>query len=104
MTSKNMNVESESHFKDCVIRDLRSVPDTWFYKTQEVGRKGIPDIIACIKGKFVAIELKREGNKPTPLQDLTLTRIRATKGLAFWTSPSQWPEHRKMLDDLYRTL
>ena len=31
-------------------------------------RAGIPDIIACIKGRFIGIEVKDEGNKPSELQ------------------------------------
>jgi Holliday junction resolvase len=30
---------------------------------------GVPDIIGCYKGHFVAIEVKVEGNKPTRLQE-----------------------------------
>ena len=31
-------------------------------------RAGIPDIIACFNGKFIGIEVKDEGNKPSELQ------------------------------------
>lgn len=29
---------------------------------------GIPDIIACYKGRFIGIEAKEPGNKPSELQ------------------------------------
>jgi Holliday junction resolvase len=32
------------------------------------GASGVPDIIACYKGRFIAIECKAGNNKPTALQ------------------------------------
>jgi len=31
-------------------------------------RRGIPDILGCYRGRFVGIEVKEKGNKPTMLQ------------------------------------
>lgn len=36
---------------------------------------GIPDIIGCWKGRFIAIELKIPGEVPTQLQVITLEAI-----------------------------
>lgn len=33
-----------------------------------IGRNGIPDRLACYHGRFLALELKAPGNKPTRLQ------------------------------------
>lgn len=40
----------------------------WFFKTSgnAAQRSGIPDIICCIKGHFIAIETKREDGSGTP--------------------------------------
>ena len=46
------------------------------------GRKGIPDIIACYKGKFVGIECKAGKNKPTKLQQIELNKIQDAEGIA----------------------
>jgi hypothetical protein len=43
------------------------------------------DILCCIKGKFVGIEVKTPGKKPTPRQISTITRIIEASGMAFWT-------------------
>lgn len=48
-----------------------------------MGRAGIPDIIACYDGKFVAFECKAGKNKPTALQEREMDSIRKAKGLAF---------------------
>jgi len=39
------------------------------------GSSGVPDIIACYQGRFIGIECKANGNKPTDLQQKNLTDI-----------------------------
>lgn len=46
------------------------------------GRKGIPDIVGCVNGRFFAIECKAKGNVPTALQQEELRRIREAGGVA----------------------
>ena len=48
-----------------------------------MGRAGIPDIIACYNGLFLAIECKAGKGKTTALQEREINAIRAAKGLAF---------------------
>lgn len=48
-----------------------------------MGRAGIPDIIACYEGKFVAFECKAGRGKTTALQEREINAIRTAKGLAF---------------------
>ena len=45
------------------------------------GRAGIPDIIACVNGFFLAIECKAGKGKTTALQDRELEDIRAAGGI-----------------------
>lgn len=44
---------------------------------------GNPDIICCLQGRFVAIEVKQPGKRPTQLQKLKMERITAAGGVAF---------------------
>lgn len=46
---------------------------------------GVSDILACYKGRFVAIEVKSEGSKPTDHQLAFLKRIEEAGGIALWT-------------------
>jgi len=39
------------------------------------GSSGVPDIIACYQGRFIGIECKANGNKPTDLQQKNLIDI-----------------------------
>lgn len=54
----------------------------FFPAANGLGRAGIPDIIACAWGSFLAIECKAGKGVTTALQDRELTRIRAAGGLA----------------------
>lgn len=49
-----------------------------------MGRHGIPDIVACAQGRFLAIETKREGRgyDTTPLQRQCLDEIAQAGGAA----------------------
>ena len=48
-----------------------------------MGRAGVPDVIGCYQGRFVAFECKAGNNKPTALQEREMHAIRAARGLAF---------------------
>jgi len=47
-----------------------------------MGRAGIPDIICCANGKFLAIECKAGKGTTTALQERELAAIRAAGGVA----------------------
>jgi hypothetical protein len=49
--------------------------------THGYGSSGVPDIIVCMQGRFIGIECKAKGNKPTALQMRNLVAI-ATSGIA----------------------
>ena len=46
------------------------------------GTAGIPDIIACVDGRFFGFEVKTVDGKPTKLQEATIRRIQASGGTA----------------------
>lgn len=50
--------------------------------THGYGASGIPDIVACYEGVFVAIECKAGSNKPTPLQVQHIEAILKAGGIA----------------------
>lgn len=57
----------------------------WFFKVHGsiFQPSGIPDILACINGKFVAIEVKRsDGGVVSPLQKAQIQKIKENGGLA----------------------
>ena len=46
------------------------------------GRSGVPDIIACYRGRFIGIECKAGTNKPTELQKKEIAKIQKAQGSA----------------------
>ncbi len=54
----------------------------FFPATGGFGRSGIPDIVCCYKGKFIGIECKANGKKPTALQQSNLEEIVNNGGIA----------------------
>ena len=95
---------SESTLKKRVMRDLRSLPYIWVLKTQERSVLGIPDLIICVKGRFVSIELKRSGEKPEPIQIARINEIRRAGGLAIWSDPDRWPFQFDLLKRFFALL
>ena len=74
---------SEKRLKEKVLRMLKSeFRDAWVYKTSDRWRSGIPDILICHKGCFVATELKAGRYKATKLQRYVLEMIRRAGGRA----------------------
>lgn len=62
-----------------------------------MGRAGIPDIIACYNGLFVAFECKANGNKPTALQQREIDTIRKARGIAFVVDENNVDEIKELL-------
>lgn len=52
-------------------------------------KAGVSDILACVKGRFVAIEVKKPGEKPTDLQENFINAINSIGGFAFWSDNLQ---------------
>ena len=67
-----------------ILRHLKTMPRCFAWKTHGgmYGTAGIPDIIACIDGRFYAFEVKQPGGRLTRLQEVTLKKIRAAGGVA----------------------
>lgn len=66
------------------IRDhLRSLGARVFSPVQRGMGGPALDIIACVNGKYVEIEAKNEGKKPTPRQEATAKEVVRAGGVAF---------------------
>ena len=67
-----------------IRRYLATVPECFFWKEHggQYGTAGIPDIIVCHRGRFIALEAKVGRNQPTRLQAATIVQIRHAGGIA----------------------
>ncbi len=65
-----------------VLKDSTGVfllEGTWWYVRVTAG---IPDIIACVNGRFIAFEVKTPSGKATKLQEATIRKILNAGGVA----------------------
>lgn len=71
----------ESAIVRSILAELK--PLGWFVKIHggPYQSAGIPDIIGVMGGRFVAIEVKRPGEVPTPIQRLVMRRIAEAGGI-----------------------
>ena len=67
-----------------IIKYLKTLPQTFVWKEHGgmYGTAGIPDVICCHKGMFVAFEVKTDTGKATLLQEITLRKITEAGGIA----------------------
>jgi Holliday junction resolvase len=73
----------EKKVKDKVVKILKENEVYYFFPaTYGMGRSGVPDIICCVNGRFLAIECKAGDNKPTVLQQRELKAIADAGGSA----------------------
>lgn len=63
-------------------------------------RSGVPDLLCCINGYFVAVEVKAPKGKPTALQIHNCTEIRVAGGFAFILYPSGFEEFKRFIKKL----
>ena len=76
----------EKDITNKIIKYLKTVPDMFCWKQHGGGpysTAGLPDLICCYKGRFIAFEVKTADGKLTKLQESTITKIKAAKVEAF---------------------
>ena len=96
----------ESKFKEQVKKDLDSLDKTYYFVKEAGAIRGIPDIIACINGKFVALELKRNKQEALKsagrivLQRHNIRKIHKAGGEALIVWPETWDVALRILQNL----
>lgn len=67
-----------------VVRKILTELGVYYFSpaSNGYGRAGIPDIICCVNGRFLAIECKAGNGKTTALQDREIAAIQAARGEA----------------------
>lgn len=85
-----MAKKAETKLKESVLSALHSLPNAWVTKIQQVSIRGTPDIIGCINGYFIAIELKTDSGELDPLQEFVLNQIAESGGVGLVVTPKNW--------------
>ena len=94
---------AEKQFENKIKAYLRT-RDAYFVKffANAFTRSGVPDILACVNGHFVGIEVKAKDGRPSELQLHNIRKIREAGGFAFVLYPSAYDKFTKFINGLDR--
>lgn len=94
-----MAATPEAKVKAAVTKTLKA-NSVWYFApaSNGMGRAGIPDIICCVSGRFLAIECKAGKGKTTALQDREIEAIRGAGGMAIVVNEANLDAVQKSID------
>lgn len=81
MLNQQNDYKNEAELTKKVKQYLDKQPDVFYKKISDRFQNGISDILACVNGHFVAIELKAKNYKATPQQLLFIKQVQNTGGI-----------------------
>lgn len=92
----------EKNFENRVKAFLKA-QGCWFIKYWGGGqftKAGIPDLLICCNGHFLAVELKASNGRPSPLQLHTIEEIKKAGGTALVLYPKDFDRFKELIFDL----
>ena len=96
-----MSQKPETKFRAKVRAKLDLLPNSWFESIQQRAIRGTPDILGCINGFFVALELKATATSSiTALQEHKLKGIGRAGGVAYVIHPDNFDSAYALLQHL----
>jgi Holliday junction resolvase len=91
----------EAKVKKKVVDVIKKYGAYYFFPaTGGYGRSGVPDIVCCYRGVFIAIECKAGTNKPTPLQEAEMDKIRKAQGFVLVVNETNIDDVDTILKDI----
>ncbi len=92
---------SEKNFENKIKKYLK---DNNCYRVKYFGtmysESGTPDILSCVNGYFLAIEVKGEGGKVSDLQLEKIDQIRKAGGFAYAVYPTGYEKIKNVINGL----
>lgn len=79
--------KDETLLKKKFMEAAKGFEKCWFVKIQQATIVGTPDILMCIRGYFIGVELKSANGKISPLQKYNLDKIILAGGKALVVGP-----------------
>ena len=67
------------------IKNWLETNNHWYIKVQGGSNNpssGVPDLLACVHGKFIGIEVKTPNGRTTKIQDYQIDQINKSGGIA----------------------
>lgn len=93
---------SEKLFENKIKKYLKD-QGCWYIKYWAGGGPtvaGVPDILACVNGLFVAIEVKAPNGKPSELQLHTISQIKGAGGVAMVLYPKDFDKFKRIVESI----
>lgn len=106
--SGSKEFKRELDFQKFAKKDLEETfgSDIWVLIPYAISRRGIPDMLICLRGHFVALELKLDGSKKDKtresLQKHVIGKIKEAGSLVAHerVTPSKWEAVKQALGHL----
>ena len=96
-----MAQKPETNFRNNVVKPfLKTLLNTHVFPISQTSIRGTPDLIMCMAGRFVAMELKSGSGVLSALQRYNLDEVTRCKGVSIVASPRNWDEVKKLLKQL----
>lgn len=72
----------------------------WFTKIWGGGyqKSGIPDLILCVNGVFISVELKAPNGRPSVLQKMNTARINQSNGIGIILKPDGFEQFKIIME------
>lgn len=90
----------EKTFENKIKKYLKE-KGAWYIKYWSGGnftKEGIPDLLICYKGCFIAVEVKASRGKPELIQLVTMRKIRDAGGIAILLYPQDWENFKLYIE------
>lgn len=91
----------EKNFENKLKKFLKD-NNIWYVKyfANSFTKSGIPDVLACVNGYFVAIEVKAPNGEASELQIHNLSEIECSGGIGILLYPNDFEDFKMMIDNL----
>lgn len=78
---------TEKQVQTKLLKFLSGLDYCYSFKVITANKSGVPDVVACICGHFIAFECKNSKGKLTKLQEVNLNKIKKSKGTPIIVRP-----------------
>lgn len=96
-----MSKKPETVFREKVVKFLKALPKSHFFSIQQTTIRGTPDILACINGKFIALEIKSSVKSIiSELQIYNIQLINMAGGVGMFVAPENFENTKWQLEKL----
>jgi len=84
------------------IRKFLNIEGCYCFKVWGGGyqQAGVPDLIICVNGYFVAVEVKGDKGKPSELQLHNIEKIKKAGGVGLVLYPKDFEEFKRLIYNL----